>query len=437
MRTDSGYYRYIRRVPADVAHLDRRRWVKQTLKTKDPKLAASKAKIVDASLEAYWTALLAGEDEGDAWARHDAAVKITQSMGFDYLPQEEILVAGRSKVIDRLLALIGQGPRKEIASAVLGTIEKPQPMISGMFDLYMKHKAGDLEGYSSSQLRKHKQPKERAAKYLEEAIGDMPLGDITRHDIIKFRDWWVAKMMKDDLTRDAPNRSFTDIQGMLMAIDGALKTNYRALWGGIRIKEARRAKKKRRPSFANDFIQDKILVPGVLDSINFQARMIFYAQIETGARPSEICNLDPEAIHAWDEIPYIDVTETEDRILKSENATRTIPLVGVSLWALRLCPNGFPKYRNNEDSYSATINKGLKRLGLRPTLRHTAYSMRHSFQDRILAAGATDRVQTDLMGHEFERAKYGEGAAMEQKAELLNRIKFKWPEDAPAGPLKP
>ena len=120
------------------------------------------------------------------------------------------------------------------------------------------------------------------------------------------------------------------------------------------------------------------------------------------------------------------IEETDERILKSGNATRMIPLVGVSLWAMRQVPDCFPALRHNEDSYSAAIGKAFTRLGLRPTPKHTPYSIRHTFQDRILAAGASDRLQTDLMGHEFERVKYGEGPSLKQKLQLLERIKFDW-----------
>jgi hypothetical protein len=89
-----------------------------------------------------------------------------------------------------------------------------------------------------------------------------------------------------------------------------------------------------------------------------------------------------------------------------------------------------PRYHDKGDSLSATINKYLRKNGLRPTPRHSVYSLRHNFQDRLLAAQLLDRVQADLMGHEFGRQKYGEGASLEQKIEALNRIKFRWPASA-------
>jgi len=50
-----------------------------------------------------------------------------------------------------------------------------------------------------------------------------------------------------------------------------------------------------------------------------------------------------------------------------------------------------------------------------PTQQHTIYSLRHSFQDRLLPVNTPDRIQADLMGHKFNRPQYGEGATLAHK----------------------
>ena len=52
------------------------------------------------------------------------------------------------------------------------------------------------------------------------------------------------------------------------------------------------------------------------------------------------------------------------------------------------------------------------------------YSLRHSFEDRMLAAGIDDRIRRDLFGHRLDRERYGKGASLEQVAELVARIAF-------------
>lgn len=56
---------------------------------------------------------------------------------------------------------------------------------------------------------------------------------------------------------------------------------------------------------------------------------------------------------------------------------------------------------------------------------HSAYSLCHSFQDRVLAVEVPDRVQVELMGHKFNRPKYSNDTSLSQKPDWLNKIKLK------------
>lgn len=68
------------------------------------------------------------------------------------------------------------------------------------------------------------------------------------------------------------------------------------------------------------------------------------------------------------------------------------------------------------------------RRGLMPSDHHTVYSLRRSFQDSIENAGCSDRMQADLMGHEFGRPRYGDGAEMKRRQQFLEGIVFAWPQ---------
>ncbi len=95
--------------------------------------------------------------------------------------------------------------------------------------------------------------------------------------------------------------------------------------------------------------------------------------------------------------------------MKTRNARRVIPLVGVSLDAFKACPKGFPKYRSSSASLSTTVNKFLRSNGLMETPDHSLYGLRHSFEDRLLAAGLDERIRRDLFGHALNRERYGKG----------------------------
>lgn len=66
-----------------------------------------------------------------------------------------------------------------------------------------------------------------------------------------------------------------------------------------------------------------------------QARLIVYALIETGCRPSEIANLLPEDIRLGDAVPHIRIRPRKGREIKTQTSIREIPLVGVSLEAMK------------------------------------------------------------------------------------------------------
>ena len=125
-------------------------------------------------------------------------------------------------------------------------------------------------------------------------------------------------------------------------------------------------------------------------------------------------------------IPHVKILP-EGRRLKTEDSEREIPLVGVALVALRLHPNGFPRYRDKSSNLSATLNKFLTENKLRPTRGHTVYSLRHSFKDRLIGAEAPDSLIDSLMGHKTYKPKYGKGPSLELKLKFLSAIAFNPP----------
>ena len=178
--------------------------------------------------------------------------------------------------------------------------------------------------------------------------------------------------------------------------------------------------------FETEFIQKNLLAPGALDDLNQDARYVVYVVTETGMRPSEVVNLQEDAIRLDAKIPYVKI-QPDGRKLKTEDSEREIPLVGVALAAMTLRPKGFPRYRDKSSSLSATVNKFLRVNGLRPTKDHSVYSLRHSFKDRLVAIEAPDSLIDSLMGHKTYKPKYGKGPSLELKLKFLQQIAFKVP----------
>lgn len=144
--------------------------------------------------------------------------------------------------------------------------------------------------------------------------------------------------------------------------------------------------------------------------------------VNTGYRPSEGAALTAETIRLDCDVPHISI-EPEGRQLKSHYARRVIPLTGVSLGAFKQYPEGFQRYRNRA-TLSAVVNTFLRANGLLETPHHSMYSLRHAFEDRMLAARIDDRIRRDLFGHWLDRERYGKGASLEHVTELVARIAF-------------
>lgn len=180
-------------------------------------------------------------------------------------------------------------------------------------------------------------------------------------------------------------------------------------------------RKKERPSFSRDHIRN-VLIPHNYKTISPECKYLIYIMADTGARIKEIVGLEDEDINLQADIPHIHIRPNNIRQLKTKPSVRTIPLVGSALQAFREMNGPFKHYLGRSDRISATTNKYLSENGLFPTSDHTLYSLRHSFEDRLTAVEPPEKIQAILMGHKYNREKYGEGATLEQKHKWLQKI---------------
>lgn len=426
-RASSGKFFYVRRVPKELSDLDDRGVIRKSLKTADPTEAAIKARQIDDALETLWAALLTGRDAKHSWQRYESAVKLASLRGYSYRSIAELAAGPLTDLMPRVDDLADEVKQKPVVEALLGGAPELEVKLSTLYDAYFEHNKVALKGKSPGQIKRHEGQRRTSAQVAIDIIGDKALHTITKADALRYRQHWVDRTAAGEVTSASANRTMSDIKGMLTVVDLALSTTYGEPWENLRIKDKKqKSKGRKRPPYPSDFIQNKLLAPGALDGLNKEARMIVYMIVETGMRPSEACNLRPEDIRLDAKIPHIAVEERDDREQKSAQSVRRIPLVGCALWAAKQCPEGFARYHDKGDSLSSAVNKFLGENGLKPTSKHVLYSLRHSFQDRLLAAGAQDRMQVDLMGHELGRPEYGAGATLQQKLDLLKSMAFPW-----------
>lgn len=420
----NGHLHLRKRVPRRYALIEPREYVWISLHTDLEDVAKRKAVAVwDEMLEA-WEAKLHG-DEGDAEARFEAAKDLAAIRGFRYLPAAQVAKLPRQELFDRLSRVKRSDGSidKAEATALLGGAEKPQITISKALEHYWTLAHDKTLGKSEDQVRRWRNPRIKAVTNLVNLIGDKPIAEISADDMLDFRQWWLDKMQAEGLSANSANKDLIHIGAVLKTVNKMKRLNIALPLSDLSIKDG---EKKTRPAFSRDWIERVLLRPGALDGMNDEARAILLGMINTGYRPSEGASLTAAQIKLDADVPHISI-EPVGRQLKSQYARRKIPLLGVSLEAFKAFPNGFPRYQQNSATLSGTINKFLRDNKLLETPDHSLYSLRHGFEDRMLAAGIDDRVRRDLFGHRLTRERYGQGASLEHARDLLSPVSIDFP----------
>lgn len=417
--TSPNLYMY-RRVPKRYEAVEPRKFVWVSLHTDSQSVAASKANMAWDHLIEGWEARLAG-DTTDAEARFEAARHLAGVRGFRYLNAASVAKLPLEELLQRVEAVKGAPKKPDFkeASAVLGGATDPPITIGRALELFWGLAADRTIGKSDDQLRRWKNPYIKAIKNLIAVIGDKTMAEISGDDMLDFRQWWIEKIATEELTPNSANKDLTHIGSVLKTVNKMKRLGLVLPLTDLALKDG---EARSRPPFSNEWIIEKILAPGALNGLNTEARCIVLGMVNTGYRPSEGAALLPHHIHLDHAVPHISI-EAEGRQLNSAYAKRIIPLAGISLAAFSECPGGFPRYRDNP-GLSDTVNKFLRENGLLETPGHTLYSLRHSFEDRMLAAKVDDRIRRDLFGHSVSRERYGKGASLEHLLEVVQAIAF-------------
>ena len=416
-------YHYNRRVPSELSEFDPREYVRVSLKTDSYKEACQKAGVYDQKVEAYWNELLkAGKTYKSE--TFQSVVRKARLLGFEYKSVEELTKIDLHEIVKRHEALEGKEKSKPVVEAVLGRASEKSLTLSQVPDNFWAISKNRIINKSADQVRKWKNPRNRAFNNLIELIGDKEVNQLTRDDMVAFRDWWIKRIQLDRLTRNSANKEIHAIKNMVEAINEHERLRLDTSWLFSKIGLLDRGNKAKRKSFDSHFIIKNFLQESSLKGLNEEAKAIVKILAETGARPIEICGLEKDDIVFDDETPHIKIRFKEKQELKTIYSERDIPLIGLALDTIKSYPEGFSKYRGRSNALSATVNKFFRQNNLSPTREHTLYSLRHSFQDRMTEVNMPDRVQCELFGHKFSRPEYGAGPSLKLKLEWLERIQL-------------
>lgn len=421
----AGIWYLVRRIPVEFAQLDSRaspvKLSTDIAVVDDPKGIRARQIVtqLNLELEAYWRGLRDGQS-AEARIRFDAAQKRAKALGVNYQTVEELAaghaIADTLARVELLLSRQAIDSETDVA-AVLGGEDRPRLRVSDMPGEFETIHSAKLKGFSEAQCRRWRSPKLKAVNNFTEAVGDKFLDEITRADAVTFREWWQVKLVRDKLEIGTANKDFGHMNKMHRDIDMAHHLGLKPVFSRMRLEGETTGS---RAAFTPEQAVAIVLSPA-LESLNDEARDILLIVAELGMRPSEVCGLLPHNILTEAPIPLVQI-RPEERQLKNPQSERDLPLVGNALAALRRHPEGFPTYRDKADTLSATVAKALKKAKLLPTEDHSLYSFRHSFEDRLIEEETPDKVIASMMGHKFQRPKYGKGPSLELKLRWLKKV---------------
>lgn len=427
-----GVFQYKRRVPTALLDVDERApMVRISLGTSDRGKARAQRDIHEKADDAYWASLTLGDSGEAAKARYKAAIARAAALGFSYRPAAEIAAAESVEtILKRIESVLSEKSPRAAVDAALGIVKgADQAMKAALEFMFDAIVPDELAGKSPDQKQRWKNKRRASVATLVEIVGDKRMSELGRDDGQKLREFWMKRVAPAEglptHTANFANQNVSHLRTFYRSwFDYMGMTERPNPFDGLSFAEPR--VKPRRPPFSVAWITGRIMDPGALAGLNGEARGILLAMVETGARPSEVCNLQPEEIRLDHPVPHISVAPRPDpedpREIKTAASIRIIPLVGVSLAVFQAHPKGFPRYHDRGAAWSNLVNKFLRVNKLLETPRHKAYSLRHAFEDRMKDGGLDEELRRILMGHADDRPKYGEGGSLEWRRDQLARI---------------
>jgi integrase len=421
-----GIWYLVRRVPKAFAHLDRRVIVRVSTEipvVDDPRGMRARPLVAQLArdLDNYWSGL--GDGEGaTALIRFEAAQKRARQLGVVYQTARELAEGDLGELLRRIKILMDRDALDDesTVAAVMGGEARPVLMLSGIVDAFAALKEFANDGMSAKQLYRWRLPLDKAVRnFIRILGGDREASKVTLADALVFRNYLRDRIRDDEIKVPTANKQIGHLNQMLRTVEREQHLGIRPVFAELRIEGGVDGQ---RPAFSKEWIETVILKPRALDGLNDEARAIVYLVCANGFRPAEAANLLPQRIVLDHDVPHVQI-RGDLRRLKTHWSLRDAPLVGLGLWIMRQHPNGFPRYRDNEDTLSATVNKYLFEHGMLPTEDHTLYSFRHGFEDRMIALEFLERSKSELMGHKYDRARYGD-PSLEIKQRWLRQVWF-------------
>lgn len=422
-------WHYVRRLPVDVAHHYAGNIIQRSLKTDDLAEARVLRNAHEAADESYWQSLrLDGQTAEAAERRYEAAVKKAEAMRYKYREVSDLIAADNLEdMLQRLADVRKSGGDKQTADALIGRVEQPEITLQKVFKKIQIEVHADYLARKDEEGRKDwLNGKQRSIDLFVSLYGDLPIDQIDRDIGRKFNKYWMDRITAKDggVTGGYANRHLGNLRAMLNDYWKLIGEDHENPFGGFSFANKRKSKRK---SFTETEIKSLFLSEGKFCELNKEARLIILMMVETGARLSEIATLRAEDFILDHEYPHCQVQERDGRSVKTDNSNRIVPLVGVALAVATIAvdQDGFPHYRSRRKGLSTAVNKFFREHKFfPPDSGKSAYSLRHSYEDRMKEADIDVEMRKYLLGHAIDRQVYGEFASIKKKWEIAKKIEL-------------
>ena len=311
-------------------------------------------------------------------------------------------------------------PADKRFSALFGEVDD-KPRFSDAYDFFIEHNTPKKGTLSKREYSKWEKPRTLWKNEFIKSQGNLTIDTITPDVTYAFKQHLKDRIAKGEIAESTAAKCGTYLRTIFDCRNEELQLGLLNPFSTLKFSKAG----GKRKTISKKQIKEKLLGDGFLDGLNDQARAILLLMVNTGCGPKELCGLLPEDILLDKKIPRIIIRENRIRKLKTNSRERTIPLVGVSLMAIKGYEDGFNRYCSDTgpDNLSQCLNKYLREHNYFE-VGQSLYSHRHAFKDRMRNANFPNELMDELMGHASKSTgqKYGKGYSNKRKLKELHKV---------------
>lgn len=424
-RNNKGAYVFRKAIPEKYRKLAGKREFKISLRTTDLTAAVSRYEAAKKAADVELAGLKQGIASEKALSFDDAS-NLANSQGRELVDLATLLKHPPAfiETVGKWDAVPNKNPR---TFSSLFNAGGNDIMLSGLVSCYEKQNATAHRFLNKTEFKRKLAPLKLACQeFIDHVGGDKGLSSLDRESALSYKNELDLRIQRGEIAENAANKRLIAMRTLIRtfyASKDVAADEVSTPFDKLKFEE----KLNKREAFSREFIRDKWLKGDPFAKLNFYARNMTFAMLDTGCHLKELCGLDPDKDIFLDaDIPHIFIRANSKRVIKTEYRERKIPLMGYALEAFKACPKGFTRYsgENGHTSASQLINKFLKKNGLSENDVCTTYSLRHLFKDRMREHGIPIDMQDHIMGHDTpgSGANYGKGYRLKDVASAMKQL---------------